>query len=124
MTRIYKEFTFEAAHYLPSAPQGHRNARVHGHSFHVRVSIDGEPDPQTGLIYHFDELSAAIADVRETLDHQMLNEVPGLHAPTLEMTARWIWEQLYPRVPGLAEVALSRPTCQEGCIFTGERRGS
>ena len=124
MTRIYKEFTFEAAHWLPSAPPGHRNARVHGHSFHVRVSIDGEPDPQTGLILHFDDLSAAITEVRATLDHQTLNDLPGLAAPTLEMTARWIWEQLEPRVQGLAEVALSRPTCQEGCIFTGERRGS
>ena len=42
--RIYKEFTFEAAHFLPSAPPGHPNARVHGHSFRVRVTIDGEPD--------------------------------------------------------------------------------
>ena len=38
--RIYKEFFFEAAHFLPSAPAGHPNARVHGHSFRVRVSIE------------------------------------------------------------------------------------
>ena len=42
--RIYKEFFFEAAHFLPSAPAGHPNARVHGHSFRVRVTIGGEPD--------------------------------------------------------------------------------
>ena len=48
--RIYKEFTFEGAHYLPSAPEGHPNARIHGHSFRVRVSVDGEPDPETELL--------------------------------------------------------------------------
>jgi 6-pyruvoyltetrahydropterin/6-carboxytetrahydropterin synthase len=42
--RIYKEFSFEAAHFLPSAPPGHPNARVHGHSFRVRVTLAGEPD--------------------------------------------------------------------------------
>jgi 6-pyruvoyltetrahydropterin/6-carboxytetrahydropterin synthase len=41
--RIYKEFTFEGAHFLPSAPEGHPNARIHGHSFRVRVTVDGEP---------------------------------------------------------------------------------
>ena len=41
--RIYKDFRFEAAHYLPSAPPGHPNSRVHGHSFRARIFVDGEP---------------------------------------------------------------------------------
>ncbi len=123
MTRIYKDFTFEAAHVLPSAPAGHPNARVHGHSFHVRVVIAGEPQPDSGLVMHFDDLSAAIARVREMLDHRLLNDVPGLGAPSLEMTARWIWSQLEEQVPGLVEVHIARPTCQEGCIYTGPQRG-
>ena len=32
---IYKEFHFEAAHRLPNVPEGHKCARLHGHSFHV-----------------------------------------------------------------------------------------
>jgi 6-pyruvoyltetrahydropterin/6-carboxytetrahydropterin synthase len=118
-TRIYKDFTFEAAHVLPSAPAGHPNARVHGHSFHVRVVIAGEPDPETGLVMHFDDLSAAIARVRETLDHRLLNDVPGLSTPSLERIAGWIWTELEAYVPHLAEVHISRPTCQEGCIYIG-----
>ena len=76
--RIYKEFFFEAAHFLPSAPPGHPNSRVHGHSFRVRITVDGEPDEDTGIIVHFDELEAAIADARDALDHRMLNEIEGL----------------------------------------------
>jgi 6-pyruvoyltetrahydropterin/6-carboxytetrahydropterin synthase len=117
--RIYKEFTFEAAHFLPSAPPGHPNARVHGHSFRVRVTIDGEPDDKTGVIMHLDDVEAALADVHEALDHRMLNEVEGLSQPTLERIAMWLWDRLHNRLPGLAEIAIARDSCREGCIYRG-----
>ena len=92
--RIYKEFLFESAHYLPGAAPGTANARVHGHSFRARVSIEGVPDPQTGYVFHFDELAGAMADARDALDHRLLNEVEGLEAPTLERIAMWLWNRL------------------------------
>ncbi len=116
---IYKEFTFEAAHFLPSAPQGHPNSRIHGHSFHVRITVAGEPDRETGLVLHFDELQAAISGTRALLDHQFLNDVEGIGAPTLENITFWIWNRLAPRVPGLYEVHISRPSCNEGCVYRG-----
>lgn len=117
--RIYKEFLFEAAHYLPSAPIGHPNSRVHGHSFRTRIVIDGEPNAETGLVFHFDDLAAAIADAQDALDHRLLNEVEGLEMPTLERISMWIWSRLQNRVPGLAEVHVSRDSCHEGVIYTG-----
>lgn len=119
--RIYKEFTFEAAHVLPSAPIGHPNARVHGHSFRVRVTLDGEPDAQTGLVVHFDDVEAALGDVREALDHRFLNDIEGLETPTLERIAMWLWDRLHNRLPGLAEIQVARDTCREGCIYRGPR---
>lgn len=120
--RIYKEFLFEAAHYLPSAPIGHPNSRVHGHSFRARVVIEGEPNAETGLVFHFDDLSAAIAEAHDALDHRLLNEIDGLEAPTLERIAIWLWNRLQNRVPGLAEVQISRDSCREGCIYRGDAR--
>jgi 6-pyruvoyltetrahydropterin/6-carboxytetrahydropterin synthase len=117
--RIYKDFKFEAAHFLPSAPKGSPNARIHGHSFRVRVSVDGQPDSDTGLIMHLDDLDAALTDVRSDLDHQFLNEVEGLAVPTLENITRWIWNRLDNQVPGLAEIEISRDSCGEGCIYRG-----
>lgn len=117
--RIYKEFLFEAAHFLPSAPPGHPNSRIHGHSFRARVVIDGEPDAATGLVFHFDDLAAAISDAHDALDHRLLNEVEGLEAPTLERIAMWLWNRLQNRVPGLAEIHIARDSCHEGCIYTG-----
>jgi 6-pyruvoyltetrahydropterin/6-carboxytetrahydropterin synthase len=119
--RIYKEFFFEAAHFLPSAPQGHPNARVHGHSFRARVTVDGEPDDATGILVHFDVLEDAVADARAALDHRMLNEVEGLQSPTLERIAMWLWDRLHNRLPGLAEVEVARDSCQEGCVYRGPR---
>jgi 6-pyruvoyltetrahydropterin/6-carboxytetrahydropterin synthase len=117
--RIYKEFRFEAAHFLPSADPGSPNARVHGHSFRARVTVEGTPDPDTGYIFHFDALADAMQEARETLDHRLLNEIDGLSAPTLERIAIWLWNRLQNRVPGLAEIEIARDSCQEGCIYAG-----
>jgi 6-pyruvoyltetrahydropterin/6-carboxytetrahydropterin synthase len=119
MTRIYKEFTFEAGHFLPSAPPGHPNSRLHGHSFLVRVSVEGEPDPETGLIVHFEDFAGRLASVKDKLDHRFLNEIEGLQTPTLERIAAWIWRELATALPGLAEVQVLRPSCHEGCIYSG-----
>jgi len=119
MMRIYKEFTFEAGHFLPSAPSGHPNSRLHGHSFLVRVSVDGEPDPESGLIVPFEDFAARLSGLKDRLDHRLLNDVAGLQTPTLERIAAWIWRELAPVLPGLAEVQVSRPTCREGCIYSG-----
>ncbi|MGA7324672.1 MAG: 6-carboxytetrahydropterin synthase QueD [Rhodomicrobium sp.] len=118
MMRIYKEFNFEAGHYLPSAPAGHPNSRIHGHSFHVRVTVEGEPDSETGLLIHFEEFKDRLATIRDQLDHRFLNEIPGLETPTLERIAQWMWHELEPDVPGLADIHVARPSCGEGCIVS------
>ena len=120
--RIYKDFHFEAAHFLPSAPPGHANSRIHGHSFRARIVIDGEPDTETGYVFHFDELARQVDEAREALDHRLLNEVEGLSTPTLEHIAAWLWNRIQNRVPGLAEIQVARDTCHEGVIYTGPAR--
>ena len=39
---IFKEFTFEAAHDLPNTPEGHKCRRLHGHSFRIRLAVEGD----------------------------------------------------------------------------------
>ena len=79
--RIYKEFFFEAAHFLPSAPPGHPNARVHGHSFRARITVDGQPDEETGIIIHFGELEAAVQDAKDALAAAAMGD-PNASIPT------------------------------------------
>ena len=87
MISICKEFRFDAAHFLPTAPKGHPNSRMHGHSFAVELTLEGEPDPVKGWIRDFADVERAIGDLRGRLDHHLLNEISGLEVPTLERVA-------------------------------------
>ena len=116
---IYKEFTFEAAHRLPNVPEGHKCARLHGHSFRVRVTVAGAVDPHAGWVMDFAALKAAWRPLHDTLDHRYLNDIPGLENPTSEVLARWIWQRLAGTLPGLASVSV-RETCTSGCEYRGE----
>ena len=115
---LEKDFTLECAHRLPRVPEGHKCARMHGHSFRVTVKVAGEVDERTGWLQDYAELSRAFGPVHEALDHRCLNEVPGLENPTSENLAAWIWERLELTLPGLAMVVV-RETCTSGCIYTG-----
>src|SRR5258708_8994374 len=76
--RLTKDFRFESAQTLPKAPEGHKCRQMHGHSFKVEVSIEGEVDPQTCWIYDHAQISAAMKPLLEQLDHSYLNEITGL----------------------------------------------
>jgi 6-pyruvoyltetrahydropterin/6-carboxytetrahydropterin synthase len=115
---IYKEFTFEAAHRLPNVPEGHKCARLHGHSFRVRLTVDGPLDATLGWVLDFADLKAAWRPLHDALDHRYLNDVPGLENPTSERVAEWLWERLAPSLPGLASVEV-RETCTAGCVYRG-----
>jgi 6-pyruvoyltetrahydropterin/6-carboxytetrahydropterin synthase len=115
---IFREFTFEAAHRLPHVPDGHKCARLHGHSYRVEVHIRGEVGADTGWVMDFGDLAMAFQPLREQLDHHYLNEVPGLENPTSEILARWIWDRLAGALP-LSAVQV-RETCTSGCVYRGE----
>jgi 6-pyruvoyltetrahydropterin/6-carboxytetrahydropterin synthase len=117
--RLYKDFSFEAAHRLPNVPEDHKCARLHGHSFLVRVSVDGPVGEQTGWVMDFADLKAAFRPLHDRLDHRYLNEIAGLENPTSEVLAQWIWRELRPTLAGLAEIEV-RETCTSGCIYRGE----
>ena len=120
--QIFKEFTFEAAHRLPMVPEGHKCARLHGHSFLVRICVDGGVDPRLGWVADFADLKGAFQPFYDQPDHNYLNEIPGLENPTSENIAVWIWERLEPRLFGLSEVVV-RETCTSGCVYRGSRKG-
>jgi 6-pyruvoyltetrahydropterin/6-carboxytetrahydropterin synthase len=117
--RLYKDFSFEAAHRLPNVPDGHKCARLHGHSFQVRVSVDGPVGERTGWVMDFAELKDAFRPLHDQLDHRYLNEIAGLENPTSENLARWIWRGLTRTLSGLVEIEV-RETCSTGCVYRGE----
>lgn len=115
---IFKEFRIEAAHRLPNVPEGHKCSRLHGHSFRIVVTVSGEPGAESGWIMDFADIATAFQPLHERLDHNYLNEVEGLENPTSEVLARWVWDELAPRLRGLSQVEV-RETCTSGCRYNG-----
>ena len=112
-------FAFDAAHRFDGFPEGHPNRRMHGHSFQVEVAVCGTPDPITGFIVEFMHLETACDALRDTLDHQILNEIEGLEQPSLERLSIWTWERLAEKVSGLARVTVRRDSRGQSCTYRG-----
>ena len=116
--RLAKTFTFEAAHWLPTFPEGHKCRRLHGHSFRLEVLVAGEVDPAKGYLIDYGDLKRLVSPVVDELDHRCLNEIAGLENPTSEMIAAWIWRRLDGVVPDL-DTVIVHETCTARCEFRG-----
>src|SRR6266542_4983981 len=112
--RLTKQFHFEAAHDLPTFPDGHKCRRLHGHSFRFEVIVEGEVDPAKGYLIDYGDIKKAAEPVVKRLDHYYLNEVEGLSNPTSENLARWLWEKIKPALPELSEIVVHE-TCTTRC---------
>jgi len=107
--RLDVEFNFAAAHRLPRY-QG-PCFRMHGHNYKFLVAVEGDVDPATGMVADFGVVKQLVNELVMTrADHRTLNDF--LENPTAENIARWIFETLEPRLPGLAEIRLYEiPDC-------------
>jgi queuosine biosynthesis protein QueD len=119
IARLTKDFRFESAQTLPNVPPEHKCGRMHGHSFLVEITVEGEVNPETGWIYDHAEISRAMNPIIEQLDHAYLNEIPGLENPTIELMAAWLWKKLAPQLPGLAEITIHE-TPSARCTYRGQ----
>jgi 6-pyruvoyltetrahydropterin/6-carboxytetrahydropterin synthase len=76
------------------------NPRGHGHNYVLEVTLEGEPDPATGMVFDLKRLKEIINDaVVGPMDHRFLNyEVPPFDriVPTAENVAIDIWNRLLP----------------------------
>jgi 6-pyruvoyltetrahydropterin/6-carboxytetrahydropterin synthase len=115
---LVKDFRFEAAHWLPNVPDGHKCRRIHGHSFRGEVAVRGEIDPVTGWVIDFADLKRAVDPIVARLDHYLLNEIEGLENPTAEIVAMWIWKHVEPNIRGLHRVTIEE-TCTSRCHYYG-----
>ena len=70
----------------------------HGHNYILEVSLEGEPDPVTGMVVDLKVLKDILNErVVDVMDHRHLNhEVPPFDRliPTVENVAREIWNRL------------------------------
>lgn len=115
---LIKTIDFEAAHWLPTFPEGHKCRRLHGHSFKADIIIEGEVDPAKGYLIDFGQVKALTEPIVKRLDHYCLNDIEGLENPTAEMLARWIYDRLKGELPMLKAVRV-RETCTSAAEYAG-----
>ena len=116
---LSKTFRFDAAHRLPNVPAEHRCAGLHGHRYHVTVTVAGEVDERLGWVMDFGEINEVVGPLIKQLDHCELNAVEGLDNPTSEQIAKWLWDRIKPRLPQLVSVAVAESDTSL-CVYRGQ----
>ena len=104
---VTKEFTFDAAHFLP---RYHGQCEdLHGHTYRLQITVEG-PVGNEGMVMDFAILKQLVSKkVLERLDHKLINDV--IEVASAENMAVWIWQQLsassaFPTGVNLQEVKL------------------
>ncbi len=84
------------------------NPYGHGHNYVAEITLAGEPDPVSGMVYDLKDLKQVINDeIVEVYDHRFLNhEVPPFDqvVPTTENIVRDLWRRLAPHFNGAVKL--------------------
>ena len=76
------------------------NPHGHGHNYVAEITLEGEPDPVTGMVFDLKDLKHVIEqEIVQPYDHRFLNyEVPPFDkvVPTAENIVRDIWRRMEP----------------------------
>ena len=117
---LSQSFFFESAHTLRREQDADASRRIHGHTYRAKVTVGGMPDPHSGMVVDLALLRRAIDQVRDRLDHRLLDEVQGLGAATLENLCRFIHAQV--EAPGLrvVSVEVGREASGDACCLRAD----
>jgi len=115
---IFKQFTFDSAHFLPNVPPTHKCREIHGHTYMLTIFISGDLDPHLGWVMDFKDMKEVVDPVIKTVDHKMLNNIAGLENPTCELFAVWLWNKIKPGLPDLVKIELNE-TPTSGVVYEG-----
>ncbi|MBL7133325.1 MAG: 6-carboxytetrahydropterin synthase QueD [Phycisphaerae bacterium] len=116
---LIKTFRFEAAHWLPNVPDGHKCKRLHGHSYRVDIHVTGQPEPHTGWVIDFGDIKRVVGGVLNELDHRCLNDVPGLANSTSEMLCKYLWDRIAADLPALSAITVWESDTSR-CVYRGQ----
>ena len=106
--KITRKAEFSASHYCANPAWSEEQNRAvygeaanrhgHGHNYVLEVTVEGDPDPVTGMVMDLKLLKDVINEqVVDPMDHRFLNhEVPPFDrvVPTAENLVRECWQRL------------------------------
>jgi 6-pyruvoyltetrahydropterin/6-carboxytetrahydropterin synthase len=116
---LFRQFTFDSAHFLPNVPEGHKCKEVHGHTYRMVIYMEDTIKKNEGWVMDFAEVKKVIYPILEVVDHKLLNNIEGLENPTCELIAVWLWNKIKPQLPILTKIELHE-TPTSGVIYEGK----
>jgi 6-pyruvoyltetrahydropterin/6-carboxytetrahydropterin synthase len=101
--KLWKDFTFEAAHQLTKVPPGHQCGNLHGHSYKIRVHCKGKLREDRDWVVDYADIAVAVKPIIAELDHSFLNHIIEGET-TAENLAFWIAFKLHTKLRSLYAV--------------------
>ncbi len=110
---LKQQFQIESSRFLPNLPPEHPCSRMHGHSFKLILTLQGPLQPKLGWVRDYHEIEKTVKPFLLMLDHQTLNQVPGLENPTSENLALWLYKKLKGPLPELVRISVQETSTTE-----------
>jgi 6-pyruvoyltetrahydropterin/6-carboxytetrahydropterin synthase len=90
---------YDAAHFL--VHYHGKCERLHGHRYVVDVAVQTSELNEAGIAFDFVDLKRELRALADSLDHQLLNELPQFEGveTSAENQARWFYDELKKRLP-------------------------
>ena len=108
---IGKAFCFESALHVDAS------ARLHGHSYQLRLHLSAPLDVVMGWTVDYGDVKKYFEPVYLQLDHRRINDLAGLVGTDIGSIAHWIRDQTSPFLPHLSRVDLEE-TPHRGVVLT------
>lgn len=110
---LKQHFQIESARRLPHLPPSHPCSRLHGHSFRIVLTLVGEQLQPVGWVIDYNDIAKRVQPILQQIDHQTLNEVPGLENPTTENLTYWLFERVKAVLPDVIRVTVQETSLTE-----------
>jgi 6-pyruvoyltetrahydropterin/6-carboxytetrahydropterin synthase len=115
---ISKSFAFEASHILPRHPG--RCSRLHGHSWRVRVEVEGSIQNDSQFVADYAQLSNIVNPIVDRFDHRHLNCY--IVYPSAENIATHIAHELRPMLSSMDRFSVAVSETQKTWAVWDSRR--
>jgi 6-pyruvoyltetrahydropterin/6-carboxytetrahydropterin synthase len=118
MFEISASASFEASHYIEAESGAPHYRKVHGHSFVVTASVASQQPNEDGWVMDLGGLEDLLKRTLAQLDHQILNDIPGLEKPTFENILLWIESRMKAEGVSPSRLEIERPTLRQRAVYT------
>ncbi len=102
--RIWKDVTIDSATLLKRAPANSPYARLHGHTYLLRLQLQAPLNALLGWTMDFGDVKAVFDPVYRALDHQPLHEIKDMADGDTTSVAQWIFQTAQKRLPPLVQL--------------------